>query len=103
MELTILTHIPPEWQSRKPLEEYETTFLYTGFRRYNPKTKRLAQFSHEDGKILYSEIPWESGVLSRCYASEPARVIVYSTSPAAWAEVLTPTDVQFYHQAQQTV
>lgn len=102
MEIKIQSAVPPEWGSRKPLEEYETTFLYTGFRRYNPKTKRLAQFLHEDGKVLYSEIPWESGVLSRCYASEPVRVVVYSTSPAAWAEFLTPTEVHFYHQAQHT-
>ena len=98
MEIKILPQIPREWAWKKPLEEYETTLLSTGFRRFNTKTKVLSSIVHEEGRIVYSEMPWDSGVLSRCYNAEPVRMVIYSKSPAVWAEIVSPEDVYFFQQ-----
>jgi len=98
MEIKIQPQIPSEWAWKKPLEEYETTLLSTGFRRFNTKTKVLSTIVREGDRILYSETPWESGVLSRCYNAELVRMVVYSKSPAVWAEIVSPEDVYFFEQ-----
>jgi hypothetical protein len=98
MEIKILPQIPRDWAWKKPLEEYETTLLSTGFSRFNTKTRVLSSIVREGDRILYSETPWESGVLSRCYAAEPVRMVVYSKTPAVWAEILSPEDVYFFQQ-----
>ena len=98
MEIKILPSIPADWAKKKPLEEYETTLLSTGFSRFNTKTKILSTIVRDAGRIVYSETPWESGVLSRCYNAEPVRVVIYSKSPAAWAEILSPQEVHFFQQ-----
>jgi hypothetical protein len=100
MEIKILPYIPEEWKRRKPLEDYDTTLLYTGFSRYNTKTKMLSQILRDDttGSLTYTESPCDSEVLSRCYSSESARIIVYSTSPAVWVEILSPIELYFIQQ-----
>lgn len=98
MEIKILPQIPKDWAWKKPLEEYETTLLSTGFSRFNTKTRVLSSIVREGDRILYSETLWESGVLSRCYNAEPVRMVVYSKTPAVWAEILSPEDVYFFQQ-----
>lgn len=72
----------------KPLREYDTRFIYVGFKyRYDTQTKMLSSIEkHSDGTITYSEQPAESHVFSRGYATEQVRVIVYSDSPKVWCE-----------------
>lgn len=98
MEITLSSSIPAEWATKKPLEEYETTLLSTGFSRFNSKTKRLSTIRREGDRLFYSEVVWESGILSRCYHAEQVRMVIYSTTPAVWAEVLSPEDVYFFQQ-----
>lgn len=90
MKIT-LTKTRPE---TKPVREYETRFLYVGCKyRYETHTKILSSLEkHSDGSMTYTEIPSESAVFSRSYASEPMRVIVYSDSPKIWCEEVSPTD-----------
>lgn len=101
MEIEVLETIPAQWSTAKPLEEYETTLLYTGFSRFNTVTKVLSTLVRNNGRLFYSETPWESGVLSRCYASELIRMRIYSKSPAVWAEVVSPDEVHFFQQKQE--
>ena len=56
-----MTRLPPkEWAGKKPLESYETTFLYTGFSRYNTEKRTLSQIERGPGGVLtYTETPCE--------------------------------------------
>ena len=93
----------PAWSGAKPLETYETRFLYLGVSRYNTEKKTLEQFQRQaDGRILFRTTPLPLGVVSRCYHAEHARVTVYSKSPWVWAEALSPTEVHFFTEVQQT-
>lgn len=100
MEIKILTKIPEEWKNKKPIEEYETTLMYTGFSRYDTKKSLLSRIERKlDGRLLYSSNSW-TGVLSKCYHTENVRVTVYSTSPAMWSETVSIDNPQFFVQQQ---
>ena len=73
--------------------------LWTGFSRYDVDRKVLSTLKVDpDGRVLYSERPYEGRVFSRVYAAEPVRVVVYSDSPKIWAEELSPHDIHFFQQ-----
>lgn len=87
MHVEILSDIPAEWQSKKPLESYDTQFLYVGFSRYNTVKQTLSKFFRDKtGAFVYTEMPQAESCLARCYSSEYAHVTVYSTSPHVWME-----------------
>jgi hypothetical protein len=91
--------VPPAWQARRPLREYETRMLYTGFSRYDVDRKVLSTISvTPEGNLLYTERKHEGRVFSRVYAAEHVRVIVYSESPKVWAEELSPYETHFFQQ-----
>lgn len=95
----MLTEIPTEWKRRNPKRVYETRFLYTGLSRYNIETKTVSKLSMTpDGKLLFSEVPYEGTVLSKSYATECVRIVVYSESPRVWVEELSPTQQHFFQQ-----
>lgn len=99
MEIRLASGVPPDFQGRRPLREYETRLLSTGFSRYDVERKVLSTLTLEsDGRILYTERPHEGRVFSRVYATEYVRVIVYSDAPKVWAEVLSPHETHFFQQ-----
>ena len=79
----------------------ETRFIYTGARRYNVETKTLSAIEVQGDKLIYTEVPYTGTILSRGYATELVRVIVYSDSPKIWAEELSPDVVHFFAQKLQ--
>ena len=92
--------LPSEWATRKPVERYETQFLYVGLSRYDTVKKTLSNFNRtEDGKVVYTETPY-SGNLARCYVSEYATVSVYSSNPRVWTEDLGTNDVTAFFQTR---
>lgn len=93
--------VPREFQSRRPLGSSETRFIYTGARRYNVDTKTLSAIEVQGDKLIYTETPYTGTILSRGYATELVRVIVYSESPRIWAEELSPDVVHFFMQKVQ--
>jgi hypothetical protein len=99
MEITLRNGVPPAWQARRPLREYETRLLYTGFSRYDVDRKVLSTIRvTPEGKLLYSERVHEGRTFSRVYAAEHVRVIVYSESPKVWAEEIAPYETHFFQQ-----
>ncbi len=97
--MTLTNGVPLAFQGRRPLREYETRMLYTGFSRYDVDRKVLSTISvTPDGKLLYTERQHEGRVFSRVYAAEHVRVIVYSDSPKIWAEELSPYETHFFQQ-----
>lgn len=100
MEVKLLRHLPPSWMAKKPIETYETTFLYIGFSRYDTTKQVLSNLLRTDGKILYSEQPTPRSCLARCYTTEHARVTVYSTSPRVWIEDVGVSDRHVFVQQQ---
>ena len=94
----MLSAVPKEWATKKPIESYETTFLATGFSRYNTAKKTLSQFVRRDDGIWYSESECTATVFPRVYAAEGARVIVYSKSPRVWVEEVGVGEIHFFAQ-----
>ena len=87
MDVEILSSIPPEWQSKKPLDSYDTQFLYVGFSRYNTVKQTLSKFVRDEStNVRYTETPLAESPLARCYSCEFAHVTVYSVSPHVWTE-----------------
>ncbi len=78
----------------KPVREYETRFMYIGFKfRYDTHTKAVSSIEKlSDGSMAYFEAPSDTDVFARGYASEHVRVIVYSDSPKIWCEEVSPTE-----------
>jgi hypothetical protein len=92
------SRLPAEWATKKPLEKYETQFLYVGLSRYDMAKKILSNIIRTaDGKTLYSETPYD-GTLARCYVTEYATVTVYSANPRVWVEDLGVNDVHAFVQ-----
>ena len=90
---------PKEWVGKKPIETYETRFLYTGFSRYNTEKKTLSQIVRTPtGTVRYTESPCDASVFSRGYATELARIVVYSASPRVWKEEIGLHDTHFFVQ-----
>ena len=98
MQVTIGTCVPKEWGTKKPVESYETTFLATGFSRYNTAKKTLSQFTTREDGIWYTESPCAATVFPRVYLSEAARVSVYSLNPRVWAEEVGIDMIHFFVQ-----
>lgn len=102
MEMTMTNVLPKKWADAKPIESYETQFLYTGFSRYNVAKKSLSQLVRKpDGTLWYSEAPCAATVFPRAYASEYARVNVYSVNPRVWTEEVDTLQC-FVQQPTQT-
>ena len=78
----------------KPIREYETRFIYVGFKfRYDTHTKTVSSIMRRaDGETSYREDPCDTDVFSRAYSSEHVRVTVYSDSPKIWSEEVSPTE-----------
>lgn len=82
---------------KKPIEKYETQFLYVGLSRYNTVKKTLSSILRTPGKTVYTETPYE-GSLARCYITEFATVSVYSLNPRVWKEDMGVNDQTFFVQ-----
>ena len=78
----------------KPIREYESQFIYIGFRsRYDTHTKTISTLmKHPGGDVTYNEFPSDTDVFSQVYSSEHVRVTVYSESPKIWCEELAPNE-----------
>jgi hypothetical protein len=99
MRVSLSRRVPEEWTTKKPLESYETQYIYVGFRRYD-KLKRCISsiYKNDDGTIEYHMAPYENSVFARSYSSENVRVNIYSQSPRVWSEELSPHEVFFFVQ-----
>lgn len=94
----MMTRLPAEWVAKKPIERYETQFLYVGLSRYDKVKKVLSSIVRSpDGKTLYTETPYD-GNLARCYITEFATVTVYSANPRVWVEDLGINDIHAFVQ-----
>lgn len=82
---------------KKPIETYETQFLYVGLSRYDIVKKTLSSIVRSPGKTVYTETPYE-GSLARCYITEHATVSVYSLNPRVWKEDMGVNDQTFFVQ-----
>ena len=92
----MMSKLPAEWATKKPIEQYETQFLYVGLSRYDTVKKTLSSIVRRpDGKTLYNESPYD-GNLARCYVTEFATVSVYSQSPRVWKEDMGVKDVNVF-------
>ena len=99
MEIALSSLLPKQWVGAKPIESYETQFLYTGFSRYNTAKKSLSQIVRkEDGTIWYSDAPCDATVFPRAYATESVRITIYSVSPRVWKEEAGLSDVRVFIQ-----
>ena len=94
----MMTRLPAEWVAKKPIERYETQFLYVGLSRYDKVKKVLSSIVRSpDGKTLYTETPYD-GNLARCYITEFATVTIYSANPRVWVEDLGVNDIHAFVQ-----
>lgn len=98
MNITMTSYVPKEWVGKKPVETYETRFLYTGFSRYNTEKKTLSLIARSPSGITYTETPCDATVFPRAYSTESARITVYSVSPKVWKEEVGLTDTHFFVQ-----
>jgi hypothetical protein len=95
----MMSRLPAEWVTKKPVERYETQFLYVGFSRYDTAKKTLSNIVRtNDGKTLYTELPCDELVLAKCYITEYATVTVYSLNPRVWVEDMGVNDVHAFVQ-----
>jgi hypothetical protein len=87
----------------KPIREYETRFIYIGFKyRYDTHTKMISFIErHADGSTTYTERYSDTSVFSRAYSSEHTRVRVYSESPRIWSEETSPTEMFVFTELQE--
>jgi hypothetical protein len=100
MEVKLLRHLPPSWTAKKPIETYETTFLYIGFSRYDTAKQKLSNLVRTKDGIFYTETPASPSCLARCYTTEHVRVTVYSESPRVWIEDVGVSDRHVFVQQQ---
>ena len=98
MKVTISSTIPTRWRSAKPIQSYDTHFLYIGVERYDTVAKTLSYFT-SDGD--YGQTPCQQTTFSSGYATEPVRVTLYSESPRVWSEELSPEELFFFHELTQ--
>jgi hypothetical protein len=98
MEIQTASRLPKEWATKKPIERYETQYLYVGLSRYNTVKKTLSSiFRTAEGKTIYTETPYE-GSLARCYVTEYVTISVYSHSPRVWKEDMGTNDQTVFVQ-----
>ena len=91
----MMSRLPSEWATKKPIEKYETQFLYVGLSRYDTVKKTLSSIVRSPGKTVYTETPYE-GSLARCFVTEYATITVYSQSPRVWKEDMGVNDVSVF-------
>lgn len=102
MEVQILSSLPSEWATKKPIEKYETEFLAVGLSRYDTVKKTLSNILRRpDGRTIYTEKAYGDKSLARCYVSEFATVTVYSLNPRVWLEDLGVNEQNVFVQQQQ--
>lgn len=93
------SRLPSEWATAKPIEKYETQFLYVGLSRYDTVKKTLSNIiQNEKGKATYNEKPYGDKSLARCYVSEFATVTVYSLTPRVWKEDMGVNEITVFTQ-----
>lgn len=97
MDVRMTSRAPSEWATKKPIEKYETQFLYVGLSRYDTVKKTLSSIVRMPDKTLYTETPYD-GALARCYVTESATVTVYSHSPRVWKEDMGVNNQTFFVQ-----
>ena len=90
------SRLPSEWATKKPLEKYETQFLYVGLSRYDTAKKTLSSIVRSPEKTTYVETPYGDGHLAKCYITEYATITVYSHSPRVWKEDMGVNDVTVF-------
>ena len=96
--MQVSTTVPPEFKKQKG-STYETTYIYTGFSRYDTHKKTLARITVQpNGAWTFQESPCDTTVFSRGYHTELVRVTVYSESPRVWKEEISPHEVYFFQQ-----
>jgi hypothetical protein len=109
MMIKIYDSEPPVIAGKKPIQVYETRYVYTGFRRYDVYRKVLAEFVETVNGLIMKEMPMELDVFSRGYSVENATVSVYSESPRIWKEVMNPFVTHYFveeprlHHQQEVV
>jgi hypothetical protein len=97
MDVRMTSRAPSEWATKKPIEKYETQFLYVGLSRYDTVKKTLSSIVRMPDKTVYTETPYD-GALARCYVTESATVTVYSHSPRVWKEDMGVNNQTFFVQ-----
>lgn len=95
MKVSISSNIPTQWRSAKPIQSYDTHFLYIGVERYDVVAKTLSCFTSQGD---YVQKPCLQTTFSSGYATEAVRVTLYSESPRVWSEELSPQEVFFFVQ-----
>jgi hypothetical protein len=50
----MMSRLPSEWATKKPIEKYETQFLYVGLSRYDTVKKTLSSIVRSPGKTVYT-------------------------------------------------
>lgn len=96
MLIDIREQEPPEVIGKKPIQTYETQYIYTGFRRYDVKRKVLMEFIETVKGTVLKDIPMEMDIFSRGYSVETATIYVYSEKPRIWKEVMSPFVSHFF-------
>jgi hypothetical protein len=89
------SRLPSEWTTKKPIERYETQFIYVGLGRYNTVKKTISYVLRTNDKTVYEEVPFD-GQLARAYTVEWATISVYSLSPRVWKEETGVTDTTVF-------
>jgi hypothetical protein len=97
MEVRMTSLPPSEWATKKPIETYETQFLYVGLSRYDTTKKTLSSIVRSPGKTIYTETAYD-GSLARCYITEFATITIYSKSPRVWKEDMGVRNQTFFVQ-----
>ena len=92
-----MSTVPPA-QLPLPVSTYETKHIYTGMGWFNSAKKTLCKLVEKDGKLFYTEAPWNGSVLSRGYHTELVRVTVYRESPRLWKEETSPHQQHFFEE-----
>ncbi len=95
MEVTIQSQVPDEYKTQKGTT-YETRYIYTGFGKYDTEQKTYSKIEMKDGKTFFHEAAYTGTVFPRAYHTELVRVTLYSKSPRAWKEDLSPTESYFF-------
>lgn len=99
MKISIQPRVPDQFASQKTTP-YETTYLYTGFGRYNTVKQTLEVLEvMENGEYTYFSRPHKPAVFSRVYSTELVTVAEYSSSPKIWSETIGE-DVYFFQENQ---
>ena len=85
-------------------QTYETTYIYTGYGKYDVDRKVLMTMERlPNGHLLMRETQHEPHVISRAFHTEMVRVTVYSENPRMWKEEISPVEIYFFKQVKQVL